>query len=69
MMLDILWRASLGGAAFVLFVWAICRFVPRLSPATRAVLWWRAAAKFVIALVWVGPVEVPVLFWKPVPIR
>ena len=61
MMLEILVRASVEGAILVAAIWAICRFLPRLSPATRTVLWWCAAAKFVLALVWTAPVLVPIL--------
>jgi hypothetical protein len=48
-MLEILVRASFEGAVLVALIWAVCRFLPRLSPATRTVLWWcpagvRAAA-------------------------
>ena len=60
-MLEILVRASVEGAMLVAAVWAICRFLPRLSPATRTVLWWCAAAKFVLALVWTAPVLIPIL--------
>jgi beta-lactamase regulating signal transducer with metallopeptidase domain len=61
MMFELLVRASISGAVVAGIVWALCRLVPRLSPATRAVLWWCVAAKFLIALVWVTPVPVPVL--------
>ena len=61
MMLEILVRASLEGAILVGAVWALCRFVPRLSPATRTALWWCVAAKFVLALVWTAPVDIPIL--------
>lgn len=37
------------------------RALPRLPSATRAFLWWCAAAKFVVALVWTAPVLLPVL--------
>ncbi len=60
-MLEILLRASLEGAILVGAVWALCRFVPRLSPATRTALWWCVAAKFVLALVWTAPVDIPIL--------
>ena len=60
-MLEILLRASLEGAILVGAVWALCRFVPRLSPATRTALWWCVAAKFVLALVWTTPVDIPIL--------
>jgi beta-lactamase regulating signal transducer with metallopeptidase domain len=61
MMLDVLARASLEGAIVAALIWAVIRWLPRLSPATRAALWWCAAAKFLLALVWVTPVELAVL--------
>jgi bla regulator protein BlaR1 len=61
MMVEILVRASLEGGILVGMIWALCRFLPRLSPATRALLWWCAAAKFVLALVWTTPVHIPIL--------
>ena len=60
-MLDLLSRAAAGGALFAALVWILIRMVPQLSPATRAVLWWIAAAKFVIALSWITPVPLKVL--------
>ena len=61
MMLAVLARASLEGAIVAALVWIAIRCLPRLSPATRAALWWCAAAKFLLALVWVTPVELRVL--------
>jgi bla regulator protein BlaR1 len=61
MMLDILVRASVEGAMVVGTIWVVCRLLPRLSPATRTALWWCAAAKFVLALVWTVPVHIPIL--------
>jgi beta-lactamase regulating signal transducer with metallopeptidase domain len=61
MMLEILVRASVEGAIVVGTIWVVCRLLPRLSPATRTVLWWCAAAKFVLALVWTVPVHIPIL--------
>ena len=61
MMLAVLARASLEGAIVAALVWTAIRWLPRLSPATRAALWWCAAAKFLLALVWVTPVELRVL--------
>ena len=60
-MLAVLARASLEGAIVAALVWIAIRWLPRLSPATRAALWWCAAAKFLLALVWVTPVELRVL--------
>jgi len=61
MMSSILLRASLDGGVLVAAIWALCRLMPRLGPATRALLWWCATAKFVLALVWIAPVALPVL--------
>jgi bla regulator protein blaR1 len=54
-------NASIDGAIFVAIVWILSRAVRTLSPAARTMLWWAAAAKFLIALVWVTPVVVPIL--------
>ena len=68
MMLAVLSRASLEGALVAALIWAVIRVLPRLSPATRAALWWCAAAKFLLALVWVSPVELRVLpAWAETP--
>ena len=61
MMLAVLIRASLEGALVAALIWTVIRWLPRLSPATRAALWWCAAAKFLLALVWVSPLELRVL--------
>jgi bla regulator protein blaR1 len=53
-------RASIDGALLVAIVWVLSR-VLRLSPATRTVLWWCAAAKFVVALAWTTPIAIPIL--------
>jgi len=53
-------RASVDGAVLVAAVWVISRLLS-LSPATRTVLWWCAAAKFVLALIWTTPIAIPVL--------
>ncbi len=58
---DLLLRASLEGALLAAVVWVVVRAVPRLSPGVRAALWWCATAKFVVSLVWIAPVEIPVL--------
>ncbi|HJR61578.1 MAG TPA: M56 family metallopeptidase [Vicinamibacterales bacterium] len=60
-MLEILARASVGGAVVVCGVWIVNRALPHLSPSARATLWWCAAAKFVVALAWITPVALPVL--------
>ena len=53
-------RASLDGALVVLAVWILTRTLT-LTPATRTILWWCAAAKFVLGLAWIAPVEIPIL--------
>ena len=60
-MLAALGRASLEAGVVVSIVWLLCRMLPRLSAATRTALWWCAAAKFVLALVWVAPIPLPIL--------
>ncbi|HEX6370251.1 MAG TPA: M56 family metallopeptidase [Longimicrobium sp.] len=60
-MLSLLVRASLEGAVLAAGVWLVCRALPRLSPAARALLWWCVAAKFIVSLVWLSPIGVPVL--------
>lgn len=60
-MMAALLRASIGGAVAVVVVWTIGRLLPRLSPAVRTTLWWLAAAKFLVSLVWISPLEIPVL--------
>jgi bla regulator protein blaR1 len=59
-MIAALARASVEGALLVVLVWPFARLL-RMSPATRAALWWCAAAKFVVALVWTAPIEIRVL--------
>lgn len=60
-MLPTLLNASIDGGIFVAAVWVLTRTLPWLSPASRSLLWWAAAAKFVIALVWVSPLVVRIL--------
>jgi len=61
MMVTAILRALLDGAILVGLIWLITRALPRLSPATKTILWWCASAKFVVALVWSTPVPVPIL--------
>ena len=60
-MLTSLVRASLEGTVLVAGIWIVGRLWPRLSARTLAMLWWCAAAKFLLALVWVTPVELRIL--------
>ena len=59
-MVSTLARASIDGAILVAAVWVLSRIL-RLTPATRTMLWWCAAAKFVVALAWTTPIAIPVL--------
>ncbi len=54
-------RSSLQGALFIGAVWFACRLFPRLPAAVRCGLWWIACLKLLVGLVWITPVEVPVL--------
>jgi beta-lactamase regulating signal transducer with metallopeptidase domain len=60
-------RASLDGAVLVALVWTVTRVVPRLTPSARTALWWLAAAKFVLGLLWLPPVVVRILPAERVP--
>jgi bla regulator protein blaR1 len=64
-MIQTLAYASVDGALIVGAVWLVTRAI-RLSPATRTLLWWCAAAKFLLALVWTTPIEIAVLPAAPV---
>jgi len=59
-MVSTLARASMDGAILVVAIWVLSRLV-RLTPATRTILWWCAAAKFVVALAWTTPIAIPIL--------
>ena len=60
-MIDNLVRASIDGAVMIGGIWLVSVALPRLSPSAKAMLWWCAAAKFVVTLLWPGPVILPVL--------
>jgi beta-lactamase regulating signal transducer with metallopeptidase domain len=53
-------RASVEGAIVVAIIWVLARLL-QLSPAARTILWWCAAAKFVVALAWTTPIDLRVL--------
>jgi bla regulator protein BlaR1 len=63
-MLTTLARASIDGAILVAIVWALTR-VLRLSPSVRTIVWWSVAARFVVALVWPFPINIPILPAEP----
>lgn len=54
-------EASLVGAVFVGLVWLVTRLVPRMPARVRCGLWWLAAAKLLLLLVWTSPVELALL--------
>lgn len=60
-LLPVLVRASLEGALAVALVALLVRAVPSLPPRVRCTLWWAACLKLVLGLVWVSPLELPVL--------
>lgn len=65
-MLLSLFRASIEGAVLVAGIWLAGRLWSRLSPATLSLLWWCAAAKFLLALVWITPIELRLLPARPI---
>ncbi len=56
-----LWRASWQGAIAIALVWVVVRWYTSLSP--RVVCWaWRLVClKLLSSLVWISPIEIPVL--------
>jgi bla regulator protein BlaR1 len=58
---EILAAASIAGIVVPLVVWTVCRFARTLAPSTRCALWWLAALKLVVALVWIEPIVLRVL--------
>ena len=60
-MIETLLRASLEGAVLAVAVWLLLRVIPRMSPAVKATLWWCVAAKFVIALLPIGKLELAII--------
>jgi bla regulator protein blaR1 len=61
MMLQILIRASLEGTVLAVLVWSAIKLFPRLSAGVRTILWWCVAARFVLAVAWPVPIQLPVL--------
>lgn len=52
---------SVQSTILVAVVWVLCRFVPRLSAATRCWLWWLVALQLLVGLAWSSPMALPVL--------
>lgn len=53
--------ASLQTLLFAAFIWALCRFLPTLSAATRSWMWWLVGAQMVVGLCLPGSIELPLL--------
>ena len=58
---QVLVTASIGGAVVITVIAILCRVTSRLTPRLRCTIWWLAALKLVIALIWVEPVVLRVL--------
>lgn len=61
LLFDALVGASLAGAVVALIVWAAGATFGRLAAATRCALWWLVSLKLVVGLLWLAPVELPLL--------
>lgn len=59
--LDNLARASVHGGIAAAIVWALCTLIPRLPANAKSWLWRLVFLKMVLALIWVQPIELPVL--------
>lgn len=59
-----IWTASWQGLAFAIGVWAVTFAFKRLPSSVKAWLWWLAAAKLLLGLVWAG-VSIPLLPSQP----
>ena len=60
-MIDLLVRVSAEAAVLVCAIWILLRALPGLPPATKALLWWCAAARVIVSLVWGQPIELRLL--------
>jgi beta-lactamase regulating signal transducer with metallopeptidase domain len=60
-MIALLIRASIDGALAAGLVWFVTRLVPSISASARTVLWWCAAARFLVALVPMAAIALPLL--------
>ena len=54
-------RACWQGGSAVLLVWGLCRALATMPPAARCWLWRLAYLKLLVALVWAGSIELPLL--------
>ncbi len=64
-MLDVwdaaMWRASCQGGLAVIAVWIVCWLVPSIPSRFQCWLWRLALLKFLVAMVWTTPIELPLL--------
>lgn len=56
-----MWLAIWQGGLLTLAAYLVTRLVPRLSPRTRAVIWWCVCAKLLVTLVATTPIRLGVL--------
>ncbi len=61
-----LFAASVQSTLLVAVVWALCRFLPRLSASARCWLWWLVALQLVVGVFWSDPLALPLLPAEPV---
>src|SRR5579859_3520590 len=52
---------SVQASLLVTALWAVCRLVPRLSAATRSLLWWLLGVQLLLGLIVPTPVSLPLL--------
>ena len=56
-----MWRASWQGSLLALAVWSVCWLVPSMPARFQCWLWRLVMLKFLVALVWSLPIELPLL--------
>ena len=56
-----LWATSVQTLVLGAAIWLLCRLLPRLPARTQCVLWWLVALQAVLGLVWIAPLELPLL--------
>jgi beta-lactamase regulating signal transducer with metallopeptidase domain len=56
-----IWRSSWQGSLLAMAVWIVCRLVRSIPARFQCWLWRLVILKFLLALVWFAPVEVPIL--------
>lgn len=55
------WRASWQAGLAALIVWGVCRIAPKIPARVHSWLWRLVVLKFLVALLWSAPIELPVL--------